>query len=176
MGYHFTLEKALNLYASSCGHITTLPKSSNTKLLITTAAKQLTSFKCQVAELKAHIISLAKQLPEYNTVIGMYGVGEISAAQLMAEIGDVRRFHSRNALVGFAGVDPIVDESGKDISKCHPTTKRGSAHLRRTLFQVLSTYVKRSPVDEPVYQFIVKNRSEGKPYYVYMTAAVNKFL
>lgn len=94
----------------------------------------------------------------------------------MAEIGDVRRFHNRNALVGFAGVDPIVNESGKDISKCHPTTKRGSAHLRRTLFQVLSTYVKRAPADEPVYQFIAKKRSEGKPYYDYMTAAANKFL
>ena len=78
-----------------------------------TAAKQLTSFKCQVAELKAQIISLAKQLPEYDTVIDIYGVGKISAAQLMDEIGDVRRFHSRSALVGFAGVDPIVNESGK---------------------------------------------------------------
>ena len=176
LGYHFTVEKALDLYADSCGHITTLPKNSNTKLLITTAAKQLTAFKCQVAALKAEIISLAKQLPEYDTVVGMYGVGEISAAQLMAEIGDVRRFHNRNALVGFAGVDPIVDESGKDVSKCHPTTKRGFAHLRRTLFQVISTYVKRAPANEPVYQFITRKRSEGKPYYVYMTAAANKFL
>ena len=176
MGYHFSVAKALNLYANSCNHITTPPKNSNTKILLTTATKRLTSFKCQVAELEAQFISLAKQLPEYDTVIGMYNVGENSAAQLMAEIGNVRRFHNRNALVGFAGVDPIVDESGKDVSKCHPTTKRGLAHLIRTLFQVLSTYVKRSPADEPVYQFIVKKRSEGKPYYVYMTAAANKFL
>ena len=126
--------------------------------------------------MKQEMFSLAKQLPEYETVIAIYGVGDISAAQLMAEIGDVRRFPNRNALVGFAGVDPIVDESGKDVSKCHPTTKRGSSHLRKTLFQVVSTYVKRSPADEPVYQFIQKKRSEGKPYYVYMTAAANKFL
>ena len=122
------------------------------------------------------MLSLAKQLPEYETVIAIYGVGDISAAQLMAEIGDVRRFPNRNALVGFAGVDPIVDESGKDVSKCHPTTKRGSSHLRKTLFQVVSTYVKLAPADEPVYQFIQKKRAEGKPYYVYMTAAANKFL
>ena len=175
-GYNFSVEKALDLYACSCGHITTLPKNSNTKLLITTAAKQLTAFNCLLASVKQEMFSLAKQLPEYETVIAIYGVGDISAAQLMAEIGDVRRFPNRNALVGFAGVDPIVDESGKDVSKCHPTTKRGSSHLRKTLFQVISTYVKRSPADEPVYQFIQKKRSEGKPYYVYMTAAANKFL
>ena len=37
-------------------------------------------------------------------------------------------------------------------------------------------YLKKSPVDEPVYQFLDKKRSEGKPYFVYMTAAQNKFL
>ena len=38
------------------------------------------------------------------------------------------------------------------------------------------TYLKKSPADEPVYQFLDKKRAEGKPYYVYMTAAANKFL
>ena len=42
----------------------------------------------------------------------------------MAEIGDVRRFPRRSSIVGFAGVDPAVDDSGKHISKSNPTTKR----------------------------------------------------
>ena len=33
-GYHFSEEKALDIYAGSCGHFTTLPKNDNTKLLI----------------------------------------------------------------------------------------------------------------------------------------------
>ena len=37
-GYHFSAEKAQDVYAGSCGHFTTLPKNDNTKLLITTAA------------------------------------------------------------------------------------------------------------------------------------------
>ncbi len=40
-GYNFSEEKALDLYTHSCGHITTLPKNDNAKLLITTAAQQL---------------------------------------------------------------------------------------------------------------------------------------
>ena len=32
------------------------------------------------------------------------------------------------------------------------------------------------PPDDPVYQFLDKKRSEGKPYYVYMTAGMTKFL
>ena len=125
---------------------------------------------------RAEMTRLAKQLPEYDTVRAMYGVGETTAAQLMAEIGDVRRFPRRSSIVGFAGVDPAVDQSGKHEAKSTPTTKRGSPHLRKTLYQIVCTYLKKSPVDEPVYQFLDKKRSEGKPYFVYMTAAQNKFL
>ena len=32
------------------------------------------------------------------------------------------------------------------------------------------------PQDDPVYQFLDKKRSEGKKYYVYMTAGMTKFL
>ena len=129
-----------------------------------------------LAALRAEMTRLAKQLPEYETVLAMYGVGETTAAQLMAEIGDVRRFPRRSSIVGFAGVDPGVDDSGKHSAKSVPTTKRGSPHLRKTLYQIVCTYLRKAPADEPVYQFLDKKRAEGKPYFVYMTAAQNKFL
>ena len=50
-GYHFSAEKALDAYAGSCGHFTTLPKNDNTKLLITTAAQQLLASKTTLAAL-----------------------------------------------------------------------------------------------------------------------------
>ncbi len=175
-GYHFNQEKALDVYAGSCGLITTLPKNENTKLLLTTAAQQLLTAKMTVAALRDEMDRLARQLPEYDTVRAMFGVGETTAAQLMAEIGDVRRFPRRSSIVGFAGVDPAVDQSGKHNAQSTPTTKRGSPHLRKTLFQIVSTYLKKAPADEPVYQFLDKKRAEGKPFYVYMTAAQNKFL
>lgn len=126
--------------------------------------------------MRTEMLRLAKMLPEYDTVLAMYGVGEITATQLMAEIGDVRRYPRRSSLVAFAGVDPAVNQSGKHEAQSNPTTKRGSPHLRKTLYQIVCTYLKKSPADEPVYQFLDKKRSEGKPYFVYMTAGANKFL
>jgi transposase len=175
-GYNFSEDKAMDLYSGSCGHITTLPKNENTKLLITTAAQQLIVAKTTLVAMRTEMLRLAKLLPEYDTVHAMYGVGEITAAQLMAEIGDVRRYPRRSSLVAFAGVDPAVNQSGKHEAQSNPTTKRGSPHLRKTLYQVVSTYLKKSPTDEPVYQFLDKKRAEGKPYFVYMTAGANKFL
>ena len=175
-GYNFSVAKASDIYIDSLGHIVTLPKNNNTKLLIQTAAKEFTSTSELMALVKAQMIALAKQLPEYDTVMAMYGVGDVTGPQLMAEIGDVRNYPRRSSIVAFAGVDPEVDKSGKNQSDGKPTTKRGSPHLRKTLFQIMTTYLRLAPQDEPVYQFIDKKRSEGKPFYVYMTAGANKFL
>ena len=175
-GYHFSASKASDIYIDSLGHIVTLPKNNNTKLLIQTAAKELTAMNEQIAVVRNEMIRLAKELPEYETVHAMFGVGEITAAQLMAEIGDIRNYPRRSSLVGFSGVDPEVNQSGKMNSKSNPSTKRGSPHLRKTLFQIMTVYLRLSPADEAVYQFLDKKRSEGKPYYVYMTAGANKFL
>jgi transposase len=175
-GYNFSEEKALDICASSAGHFTTLPKNANTKLLVTSATAGLTAARKPLMTIKAEVIRLAKQLPEYDAVVAMYGVGEITGAQLMAELGDVRRFDNRGSIVAFAGIDPEVNQSGSYRRESNPASKRGSPHLRKTLFLVVEAYLKKSPVNEPVYQFLDKKRSEGKPYYVYMTAAANKFL
>ena len=129
-----------------------------------------------LAKVKAELNRLASLLPEYSVVISLFGVGEVTAAGLMAEIGDVRRFSKRSALAAFAGVDPLPRQSGKYEQKSTPTSKRGSAALRKTLFQVICTYLRLSPKDEPIFIFLDRKRQEGKPYFVYMTASANKFL
>ena len=40
----------------------------------------------------------------------------------------------------------------------------------------MTTLLQNRPQNEPVYEFLDKKRSEGKPYLVYMTAGANKFL
>lgn len=175
-GYNFSRSKAAMVYDASFNNCPTLPKSPETEMLVASAVNGLLSVMGQRAVIKAEVIRIARQLPEYGCVAAMYGVGEITAAQLIAELGDIRKFANRRSIVAFAGIDPEVNESGSYIRESNPSSKRGSPHLRKTLFQVVSTYLKKSPPDEPVYLFLDKKRSEGKPFYVYMTAAANKFL
>ena len=88
------------------------------------------------------------------------------------------RFTHREALTAFTGVDPGVDESesGQHKSKSNSASKVGSARLRKTLFQIMTTLLQSAPEEDPVYRFLDKKRVQGKPYYVYMTAGANKFL
>ncbi len=175
-GYNFSSGKALDIYASACGHFSVMPKSDTVGLLVEQAVSQLRATSTALAALRNEMQSLAASLPEYPVVMGMFGVGPALGPQLMAEIGDVRRFHSKKALVAFAGIDAPPYQSGQMEIRSRSISKRGSSALRRTLFLVMSVILQRSPADEPVYQFMDRKRAEGKPYRVYMMASANKFL
>ena len=175
-GYNFSADKAVDVYALAKSAVVLVSKDVTTKVLVQQAAAQLTSISRSVETYRAEMNRLASTLPEYPIVMAQYGVGTSFGPQLMAEIGDVRRFARKQSLVAFAGVDPAPNDSGDKTSRSNKTTKRGSPYLRKTLFCVMSTLLQKSPADDPIYQFLDRKRSEGKPYYVYMTAGANKFL
>ena len=175
-GYNFSEEKALDIYASACGHVCVMPKTEETEFMMQQAITQLQTVTQTLAALQQQMQSLAQKLPEYPVVMQMFGVGPTLGPQLMAEIGDVRRFYSKKALVAFAGIDAPPYQSGTIDARSRSISKRGSSSLRRTIFLVMSVILQQKPLDEPVYQFMDKKRFEGKHFYVYMTAAANKFL
>ena len=175
-GYNFTLPKMEEIYTLASNTVGVLPVSRTTELLVKQAVAQLEATSSAVAALRQEMNALAETLPEYPVVMEMFGVGSSLGPQLMAEIGDVRRFHSKKALVAFAGIDAPPYQSGQMEVRSRSISKRGSSSLRRTLFLVMSAILRNSPADEPVYQFMDRKRAEGKPYRVYMMASANKFL
>lgn len=175
-GYHFSEEKAHIIYAEACECIGVMPMSDTAKLLVGQAVSQLKAISAALAALRQEMQSLASQLPEYPVVMEMFGVGQTLGPQLMAEIGDVRRFHSKKALIAFAGLDAPPNDSGDVTGRHRGMSKVGASSLRRTPFLIMSVYLQNAPLDEPVYQFMDRKRAEGKPYRVYMMASANKFL
>lgn len=175
-GYRFSEEKAASIYVYAVSQVSTLPMADAVKHLVTLAVDQLNTIIETVSAIQGEMLMLAAQLPEYPVVMGMFGVGPVLGPQLMAEIGDVRRFSRKQSLVAFAGVDAPPCQSGTFESKNRHISKRGSPRLRKTLFQIMSTIIQHAPADDPVFQFLNRKRLEGKHYYVYMTAAANKFL
>ena len=127
-------DKPEKLFNASKELVAVFPKEKTCKLLIQQSIQQLNLASAHVERLRREMNELASTLPEYNTVMGIYGVGKTYGPQLIAEIGDVSRFTHREALTAFAGVDPSVDESGQHKSKSNRASKIGSARLRKTLF------------------------------------------
>lgn len=175
-GYHYTQAKAEEIYARACDNVGLLPMCESTKMLITQAIIQLQAIEESLATVQSEMQRLSSSLPEYDTVLSLYGVGRVLSSQLIAEIENVCRFESKKSLIAFAGIDAPPYQSGTLNVQSRSISKRGSALLRKTLFQVMSVILQNAPADEPVYSYLDKKRSEGKPYKVYMIAAANKFL
>lgn len=175
-GYNFSEQKAIEIHTDARQKLPLVSKTDTCKLLVKEAASQLNAISRTVETYRAEMNRLASQLPEYDTVMAMTGVGKSMGPQLMAEIGDLRCFAHQKSLVGFAGTDPIKDDSGDKVSGSNRCSKRGSPYLRKTLFVIMTILLQLQPQDDPVYQFLDKKRSEGKKYYVYMTAGMTKFL
>ena len=174
--YNFSQSKAEEIYGKAKELVPVLSKDAITKLIIKQAVDQLNSASTTVESLRTLMNETASKLPEYPVVMAMKGVGTSLGSQLMAEIGDVRRFSSKKSLIAFAGIEPQPNDSGKIVGNDSGISKVGSAVLRRTLFLIMTVILKTQPQDEPVFQFMNKKRSEGKPYKVYMMASANKFL
>ena len=175
-GYNFSERKVQEVYKFACNCSPSLPLNDSVFLLISNAISQLNCIAETLANLASEMNRLASSLPEYNVVMSMFGVGSVLGSQLIAEIGDVSRFHNKRALVAFAGLDAPPFQSGNFNAQSRSISKRGSASLRKTLFQVMAVILQKSPADNAVFQFMDKKRFEGKHFYVYMTAAANKFL
>lgn len=158
LGYYLQQGKCESLYASAQDLIAVFPKNEQYKALV----------KMSIGNLKEVIT------PVETLRTAMKGVGPSLSPQLTAEIGDPMRFKHREALTAFAGVDPGVNQTLNQGS--NSASKTGNPWLRHTLFKIMEVLIKLHPEEDKVYQFMDKKRSEGKPYFVYMTTEANKFL
>lgn len=81
-----------------------------------------------------------KDVPALSMTIALLcsipGVGLITAATILAEVGDFTAFSNPNKLVAFFGIDPSVKQSGQFEGTQNKMSKRGSCLLRRVLFIV----------------------------------------
>jgi len=177
-GYHQNQDKAAEIYALAKEGIPTLSSSTpSVKMLVQEAVRVLREVDNTLMRILTQMQELAKTMPEYPVVRAMGGVGNVLAPKLIAEIGDVRRFHNGKALVAHAGIDAPPYQSGQFTGTERKISKRGSSSLRKIGYEVmrcLKTHT--APEDDAVYQFILKKEREGKSKRAAKIAGLNKFL
>ncbi len=177
-GYRMSEAKAVEVYALARNSIPTLPAGyASTKLMVQEAVRVLKNVDATLYKILTQMQELAKGLPEYAVVRSMGGVGDVLAPKLIAEIGDVRRFHSGKALIAYAGLDAPPYQSGGFTGTERHISKRGSSNLRKIGYEVMRCLKCHSaPIDSKVHDFIIKKEIEGKNKTVAKIAGLNKFL
>jgi hypothetical protein len=129
-------------------------------------------------EIKGKMIETARQSPYFKIINSFYGIGEVLAAELLGELGDITRFDNHKQLIAFCGLDPTIIQSGKSINVHGAISKRGDKYVRWILFNISQMVVKlgHQCPNHPVYNYYLKKKAEGKHYYESLTACSTKIL
>lgn len=135
------------------------------KLLI----EQITFIEAQISDVETEInIILDKINSPIKTIPG---IGSVTAAVILGEIGDISRFSNASKLAAYAGIDASVSQSGEYQSSNSKMSKRGSPYLRKALFNAALIAAFHDPVFSAFYQ---KKRSEGKHHLTAIGAVARK--
>lgn len=113
----------------------------------------------------------------YEQIKTIPGIGEILAIRLIAEMGNLSRFPSARQLVAYAGIDPIVYQSGKKDGEHLSITKKGNKNLRTLLYLAVASNI-RNKTTNSILDFYNKKRQQATPmvYRAAVIACANKLL
>jgi transposase len=135
------------------------------------SAPVMAALKKEIHTLEAHFLSYA---PATQTLLqSIPGIGAISAACLVAHIGDIRRFSSPEKLVAYIGLDCRVHQSGTSINGRGYISKRGNHRLRTILFNAAFIARQRNP---DLKAYFDKKVAEGKHYTSALIAVERKLV
>ena len=105
-------------------------------------------------------------------ILTIPGIGELTAAVILSEYGDISRFKGPAQMLSFAGLEPGYYQSGLSEHQGH-MVKHGSSHLRYALMNACLPLITFEPIFAEYY---AKKRAEGKPHRVALTHVAKKLL
>lgn len=165
------------IYETAPQTVTLRPNNTFTQLAATNCAQLLRQSIQATNAIITEMDSLAKTLPEYQTVSSMNGVGPKTRSRLIAEIGNVTRFRNASCLIAFCGIDTPPYDSGQFHADNRHITKRGNKYLRKVGYEIMRNLKTSHPKqDTAVYDYIVQKELEGKAKKAAKIAGLNKFL
>ena len=107
---------------------------------------------------------------ENHVIRSIPGIGPITGAIILGKVCDINRFENAEKLVAFAGIDPVIKESGKQRSQ-RAISKRGDPTLRSALYQSALAAIRGNPA---ISEFYHRKVEGGMPRKKAMVAASRK--
>jgi transposase len=129
---------------------------------VESALRQVEFLDSEIAAVERLIAREALRSPDARRLMTVPGVNVICAATFLAAVGDVRRFRTAAALVGYLGLDPRVRQSGSEPAKGGRISKRGSAAARWVLVEAAWSVVQQPGPLHAFYERIRARRGHGK--------------
>ena len=106
--------------------------------------KEYDLYSQQYQQLEQLMLELLQQVPNAEKLLDIKGVGLITAATFVGEVGDIRRFQDPRQIQKLAGFNLVENSSGKHKGKSK-ISRRGRRRLRHGLFMAMITILATNP-------------------------------
>src|SRR5204863_4321059 len=117
---------------------------------ITVALTMIDALDAQSAPITRELRLYARRQPGCRALMGHYGIGELTAVTILAELGDARRFSSSRHAVRYAGLDITVHQSDQRRAPGH-LSRQGPPALRWALFEAAQAARRAGSPDRAYY-------------------------
>ena len=108
--------------------------------------------KAQLDAVMEEIEKLCRKIPESEQMLAIKGIGVITVAGFLAEVGDVRRFESPRQIQKLAGLSLRENSSGKHKGQT-TISKRGRSKLRAVLFNAAMPLIAKNPEFKSLHEY-----------------------
>lgn len=123
--------------------------------------------------IRQHIHQHAELQHAFQLLCSIKGIGALTAAYLLAEIGPIQHFRNARQLAAYAGLTPRQRTSGTSVRGATPISKRGNAALRNCLFMPALVAKRHNPI---IREFAQRLTANGKVPMEIVVAAMRKLL
>lgn len=143
----FGVDKANELIHAARNSIVVRKSISDGELYnIHSLIDSIDSLESEIRNLEKIIDSKAEEFPAYHVLLTLTGCGKITAATIVAEIGDISRFHKASQIVSLAGLYGDNSKSGSSVNKRGKISKKGSRYLRHAIYMVAEFARRNNPI------------------------------
>ena len=121
---------------------------------------------------------LERQLKEtgfYESLISIQGIGVVSAAIFVGEVGDINRFESYEQIRRYAGLNLVENSSGNHKGKT-TISKRGRSLLRSILYRMAFTMVNKNKEIKELYKYLTTRKENQLKKKQAIVAVIGKIL
>ena len=98
------------------------------------SSEALEVLRQQLEEVRTALVDIFLALPESSYLLSMHGLGVVTAAIILSEIGDPSHYTNERQLIKLAGTQPVPNTSGRKTRSKTPMSHKGRPRLRTALF------------------------------------------
>ena len=153
------LESLQNLRTQEKNRLGELSEPELTSVVRQSLEESISFFEQQITtvenQIRTHIDNHPDLRGDKELLLSIPGIGETTAAWILAELPAVESFASAQSVAAFAGLAPRQHRSGTSVHKQTQLSKRGSSNLRRALYMPAMTACRYNPILKSFYERLV---------------------